>query len=77
MGSSGSNDPVDTNKPLPSTPASGLTGGNSAAGPHTSNLANRADPRVDSDLDGSRGLGRGSAGSGLTGAGLPDRSVGR
>lgn len=28
IGSSGSNDPVDTDKPLPSTPALGLTGGN-------------------------------------------------
>lgn len=77
IGSSGSNDPVDTNKPLPGTPASGRTGGNTAAGPHTSALANRADPRVDSDLDGSSGLGRGTTGPGLTGSGLPDRSVGR
>ncbi|EHK97833.1 hypothetical protein M7I_6416 [Glarea lozoyensis 74030] len=29
----------------------------STAGPHSSNLANRADPRVDSDLDGSRTTG--------------------
>jgi len=27
------------------------------AGPHTSGLANKADPRVDSDMDGNRGLG--------------------
>lgn len=77
IGSSGSNDPIDTNKPLPSTPSSGLIGGNTAAGPHTSNLANRADPRVDSDLDGSSGLSRGTTGAGLTGSGLPDRSIGR
>lgn len=77
IGSSGSNDPVDTNKPLPITPASGLIGGNTAAGPHTSNLANRADPRVDPDLDGSSGLSRGTTGAGLTGSGLPDRTIGR
>lgn len=38
---------------------SGTTGvtGSSTAGPHSSNLANKADPRVDSDLDGSRTAG--------------------
>lgn len=37
--------------------------GSTAAGPHSSNLANKADPRVDSDLDGSRGFGNsGTAG---------------
>lgn len=85
--STGNKDIVDTNKPLPHEPTGAGLGGtldNSAAGPHSSSLANRADPRVDSDLDGSRGLG-GSAtgtGSGLshepTGAGLrgtPDKSA--
>ncbi|MDI1487047.1 MAG: hypothetical protein OHK93_006310 [Ramalina farinacea] len=46
-------------------------GGSTTAGPHDSNLANKADPRVDSDLDGSsRGLGSSTTtgtGSGLTG----------
>ena len=80
--SSGTRDTLDTNKPLPHQPAgAGLSGhsGSTTAGPHSSNLANRADPRVDSDLDGSRGLGAGTtgSGSGLTGSSLPDRSTGR
>lgn len=55
----------------------GLTGshahGSGNAGPHSSNMANQADPRVDSDLDGSRTVGSnqgysgGSATSGMTG----------
>jgi len=46
------------------------TTGNTTAGPHSSNLANKADPRVDSDLDGSRNLGaRGAGGVGSTGTG--------
>lgn len=47
--------------------SSGLTGhhGQTTAGPHSSNLGNKVDPRVDSDLDGSRNAGaRGTAGSG-------------
>jgi len=43
------------------------TGTQNTAGPHSSNLANKADPRVDSDLDGSRNLG---AASGTTGTGF-------
>ena len=39
--------------------------GYGTAGPHDSNLANKADPRVDSDLDGSRGIG--SSTTGMTG----------
>ena len=57
----------DTNKPLPNEPGSGqgMMGSNStSAGPHASNLANTADPRVDSNLDGSRGLGGNSMGTG-------------
>ena len=65
-----------TNKPLPTAPGntsltgSGVTGtGNTAAGPHSSNLENKLDPRVDSDLDGLSGLGgrgqTGGMGSGL------------
>ena len=67
------------NKPLPREPESAgseFTGA-SGAGPHSSSLANKADPRVDSDLDGSKGLGGSGTGSGLTGTSLPDRSVGR
>lgn len=81
---SGSNvhDPLNTNKALPHEPGtagSGYGTGSSGVGPHSSSLANKTDPRVDSDLDGSRGLGSGTTGkgSGLTGTSLPDRSVGR
>lgn len=45
-----------------SSTGTGLTGGRhhnqTTAGPHSSNLENKLDPRVDSDRDGSRGLGR-------------------
>ncbi|KAL8871393.1 MAG: hypothetical protein Q9174_002760 [Haloplaca sp. 1 TL-2023] len=41
--------------------------GTTSAGPHNSNLANKADPRVDSDLDGKRGLGPSTGTSGTTG----------
>ncbi|KAG9229968.1 hypothetical protein BJ875DRAFT_473520 [Amylocarpus encephaloides] len=42
------------------------------AGPHSSRVVNTADPRVDSDLDGSRGVGGTSYGhtTGTTGSGL-------
>ena len=60
---------------------SGVTGthGTHGTGPHSSGLVNKADPRVDSDRDGSRGLGAtgttGGYGSGTTGSGLTgDRS---
>lgn len=43
----------------------GVTGTTTTAGPHSSNLANKIDPRVDSDRDGSRNLG---AATGTTGA---------
>jgi hypothetical protein len=48
----------------------GTTGGishSTNAGPHNSNLANKADPRVDSDLDG-RGNRHGAATGGIIGA---------
>ena len=82
MSGSNVNDPPNTNKALPREPESagiGYATGAAGVGPHSSSLANKADPRVDSDLDGSRGLGSGTsgAGSGLTGTSLPDRSVGR
>lgn len=41
----------------------GVTGG-TTAGPHSSDLANKADPRVDSDLDGSKTAGNPGYGSG-------------
>lgn len=45
-----------------SSTGTGLTGGRhhnqTTAGPHSSNMENKLDPRVDSDMDGSRGLGR-------------------
>ena len=69
------------NKPLPREPETAGTGhlGHSGVGPHDSKLANKADPRVDSDLDGSKGLGSSTSGTGpgLTGTSLPDRTVGR
>lgn len=37
-------------------------GSTTTAGPHSSNLANKADPRVDSDLDGGRTVGHGQQG---------------
>jgi len=41
--------------------ASGM--GSSGAGTHSSGLENKMDPRVDSDMDGSRGMGRSGAGT--------------
>lgn len=47
------------------------------SGPHNSNLANKADPRVDSDRDGSRGLSStGGYGSSTTGTGLGSGTTG-
>ena len=46
-----------------SSHGTGITGG-TTAGPHSSSLANKADPRVDSDLDGSRTAGNTGYGSG-------------
>ncbi|KAJ4194508.1 hypothetical protein NW767_010012 [Fusarium falciforme] len=48
----------------PSGHSSGLPEG--STGPHNSRVANAADPRVDSDLDGSRKLGNRGAGAGTT-----------
>jgi hypothetical protein len=49
------------------TGTTGMTGtSNTAAGPHSSNLANKMDPRVDSDLDGSRNMGATGMGTGTT-----------
>ena len=85
MTGSGTTDPLNTNKSLPREPetaGTGYTTGATGVGPHSSSLANKADPRVDSDLDGSRGVGNSTTrttgtGSGLSGTRLPDRSVGR
>ncbi|KAL9605581.1 MAG: hypothetical protein Q9179_001239 [Wetmoreana sp. 5 TL-2023] len=67
-------DPLDTNKALPREPATGgLHSTTAGAGPHSSSLANKVDPRVDSDLDGSSGLGRnGTTG---TGSSLPEKTA--
>ncbi len=43
--------------------------GHSTAGPHSSNLANRMDPRIDSDRDGSRTVGTTGLGSSTLGTG--------
>jgi hypothetical protein len=49
----------------------GTYGSSNTSGPHSSNLANKADPRVDSDMDGSRNMGASSnTGYGTTGSGL-------
>ncbi|KAI9701206.1 MAG: hypothetical protein M1836_001875 [Candelina mexicana] len=48
----------------------------STSGPHSSNLANRADPRVDSDLDGSRTTGSTGYGSSTSGLGSASGTTG-
>jgi hypothetical protein len=50
--------------------AAGHHGSHNTAGPHSSDMANKADPRIDSDRDG-RGIGAGAAGvgAGATAAG--------
>ena len=55
---------TNTGAGVGNTQNTGLSGTNTTAGPHSSNLANKADPRVDSDLDGSRTVGN----SGVTGS---------
>lgn len=42
----------------------GMTGSHNTAGPHRSDALNSADPRVDSDLDGSRNMGAAQYGTG-------------
>ncbi len=60
-----------------STTGTGMTGshGHNTAGPHSSNLDNKLDPRVDSDMDGSRRVG-GNAGTGSTGTGYGSGTTG-
>jgi len=57
---------------------SGLTGntGSTNAGPHNSNMANKLDPRVDSDLDSSRHTGTHSTGTGIGSSGLSGTHAG-
>jgi hypothetical protein len=50
-----------------STFAGQTTSGSTTAGPHSSNVANKLDPRVDSDRDGSRNAGAASGTSGYSG----------
>ena len=80
-GGSGLTGTSDVNKPLPHQPGTNTLGSSAktTAGPHSSNFENKIDPRVDSDMDGSRALGSntGTSGSTLTGSNLPDRSVRR
>lgn len=78
-------DPLDTNKALPREPATGYSGAHdssttSGVGPHSSAMTNQADPRVDSDLDGSRGLGgrdTSNTAGGVMGGTLPDQTAGK
>jgi len=49
------------------TTGAGYGSSNTTAGPHSSNLANKVDPRVDSDLDGSRNFGAAQTGTTTTG----------
>ena len=72
---SGSHHILGSDKPLSDPYAH--SGNTHTAGPHSSDLANRADPRVDSDHDGHKVLGTSTAGtgSGLTGSSLPNRSA--
>jgi hypothetical protein len=59
---------------------SGTTGtsgtGVSGAGPHNSSMMNKADPRVDSDLDGSRGMTGSHGTTGTTGTGYGSSTTG-
>ena len=60
----------DTGRSFPLTGGTSNPASSTAAGPHSSNFANKADPRVDSDLDGSRGIpGASGIGSGTAGMG--------
>lgn len=71
---------ADANPHLHTSGATGAgalgSGTHSTAGPHSSNLANKADPRVDSDLDSSnRGMGVGMTGKPKTTAGPHDSNM--
>lgn len=72
---SGTHHTLGSNKP--SSVPSAHSGSTHIAGPHSSDLANRADPRLDSGRDERKGPGTSTAGtgSGLTGSSLPTRSA--
>jgi len=57
--------------------AMGSTGatGNTTAGPHSHNIENKMDPRVDSDMDGRSGLGTAATGTGA-GTGIGNNTTG-
>jgi len=61
-----SSDPTHTTHTGAHTTQSGTAEG--VAGPHNSRVANAADPRINSDLDGSRNAGAATGTSGYTGA---------
>lgn len=66
-----------TGTELGSTQNTGISSATTTAGPHTSDLANKADPRVDSDLDGSRTVGNaGGVGNTTSGAEHDSSNVG-
>ena len=81
-GEAQSGKPLGSETDQPSFGSSGTA--MTAAGPHSSNLANKVDPRVDSDRDGRGAVAGTSSTTSVGGAGigqrtsdLPDRSVGR
>lgn len=79
-GPAGTNDTLDVNKPLPREPTgAGLANPDSSlAQPYTATHAEKVDPYASLGRDRSRDIGtENTAGSGLTGSTLPDRTVGR
>ncbi|KAJ9655766.1 hypothetical protein H2198_005472 [Neophaeococcomyces mojaviensis] len=52
VGGYGSNDPTQYGQSTSGYGTTGHTGHSTNTGPHSSNLANKADPRIDSDYDG-------------------------
>jgi hypothetical protein len=71
-GTTGNYPATTTAAPLSSNTGAGY--GSTNAGPHNSNIANKLDPRVDSDRDGSHNLGAASYGPG--GATNPNTTTG-
>lgn len=60
----------------PRAVGSALDGSTGTSGPHSSSLGNKADPRVDSDRDGSRNLGANPYGTSSTGSGYGSSGYG-
>ena len=58
MGSSGMTGTHGTHNTAHGLHSSGPGPAHNTAGPHSSDMANKLDPRVDSDLDGSKTLGQ-------------------